>query len=137
MILKHCHFILKRKNFYKKRKRKRKQARVFMSLNKTNNGPQIQDRRRRFDFDRPKPKKQSHISITTPHGSWSGIFHSTRHFDMNHRMRLLPNIQRSGSEYAKQEKDICLSARPYSNQSKGSNSSPLFGFVLILKKEKD
>ena len=104
MILKHCHFILKRKNFYKKRKRKRKQARVFMSLNKTNNGPQIRDRRRRFDFDRPKPKKQSHISITTPHGSWSGIFHSARHFDVNHRMRLLPNVQRSGSNIPSKRK---------------------------------
>lgn len=104
MILKHCHFILKREKKLNKNTQKKEQARVFMSLNKTNNGPQIRDRRRRFDFDRPKPKKQSHISITTPHGSWSGIFHSARHFDVNHRMRLLPNVQRSGSNIPSKRK---------------------------------
>lgn len=105
MILKHCHFILKReKKLNKNTHKKKKASKGIYVIKQTNNGPQIRDRRRRFDFDRPKPKKQSHISITTPHGSWSGIFHSARHFDVNHRMRLLPNVQRSGSNIPSKRK---------------------------------
>lgn len=36
-------------------------------------------KQKRFDFDRALTRKQSYISITAPHGSWSGIFLATCH----------------------------------------------------------
>lgn len=66
MILKHCHFILKReKKLNKNTQKKKKQARVFMSLNKPIMGHKSETEEGGLTLTGPNPKS-NHTSPSLP-----------------------------------------------------------------------